>query len=69
MWFVYIFYFGSLFLSALMYTTNKAKSQEKGDSASESAQVAGFIFLMLLSPFILGLIGSIVFNNFINQKS
>lgn len=66
MWFVYTFYFGSLFLSLLMYITNKAKSQEKGDSASESAQVGGFIFLLLLSPFILGLLGSIVFQNFIN---
>lgn len=66
MWFVYIFYFGALFLSVLMYVTNKAKSKEEGDKDSESAQVAGFIFLVLLSPFILGLLGYLVFYNFIN---
>lgn len=66
MWFVYIFYFGALFFSLIMYLVNKAKSSEKGDEADEAANIAAFYFILILSPFILGLIGYIVFYNFIN---
>lgn len=61
-----VLYFTALFFSLIMYLVNKAKSKEEGDEADESANIAALFFILILSPFILGLIGYIVFYNFIN---